>query len=800
MKKSGLKKLGVGVGVFFILILAAIITVPWMVDVDKYRPQMIDIANQNIRGKLDLGKLSLSLWGQVRIRVEGLNLLDAGGQPVLQVKDASFHLPFLSVLSGSPVLTFQMNQPNVFVVKNRAGKLNVMSLVQPQSDPSAKSHSSQVGQSSAGGGGDAAAPALPGIATRARLGIELRSAQVTYKDEKTGMSTVLNDVNFKLKDLSLSHPIELESWADLDFKWGQTAAIKGPFTLKGKAQLAFHDGKLDQMGMTAELDMDSVEISAPGIFDKKKGMKTRASVELNASEKEVQIAKAVVQFFNFEVQAEGRVSEESLRLSFKSNEVPLKPWSELLPMLKQYDLAGTAYLDASVSGTPAKPEYRSKIKITGLTAQAPQLKTQPKIDALVSVVTGQLDQVLVTMAAPGNDLKLQGKVTSFSPVRAQFEVSSTGMDLDQLYRFPPKSPPSAAGKAEAESTEEKVGPSKTPAPDYDAMLAPLRENSALNTALVGIGIRMKSVKATGISISNIACQFTFKDLAAHMEQCGLKVFSGDIKAESHIQLRPKTPTYQWNAQVSGFDLNQAVESQMEAFKNTVTGKAQFAMKAQGMSFNPNPAIANLKASGNMRIDQARFATVDIAKMVNEGLSEAVDKLGEKVPAAKGKKVNVPLPKGGSQYEFFASDFVIDGGKFSAPHFEGKAVPNQGIDLKGTVTVGMKDRTLDTTWEVIDTYNLTRARDLSVEHSGVKVDHILAEGDGAVHFPIHVGCTLKSPCYSYTEVGKALTQVALNNVGKAVGERAKQEVKKHAESLIQQVAPTQLKDSLKGLFR
>src|SRR4051812_22597495 len=120
-----MKKLIKVIGIIFVLLVAVAVVVPLFVDVDKYRPQIVQMANERINGKLELGKLSLSLWGQIRIQIAGLTLVDNNGTQLVSVKDAYFHVPFLSILSGSPSLVFKMDNPVVNLVKNKAGKLNV---------------------------------------------------------------------------------------------------------------------------------------------------------------------------------------------------------------------------------------------------------------------------------------------------------------------------------------------------------------------------------------------------------------------------------------------------------------------------------------------------------------------------------------------------------------------------------------------------------------------------------------------------------------------------------------------------
>jgi hypothetical protein len=486
-------------------------------------------------------------------------------------------------------------------------------------------------------------------------------------------------------------------------------------------------------------------------------------------------------------------------------------------MLKEYELGGAAQFDAEAKGPADKLGYQAKLVLNGLTAKSPQLKAQPRLDGLVHVSTDQVDQILLTMKAPANDLKLQGKVVSFTKPKVDLSVTSTGMDLDQLIVFPPPqaskkseapvaqaTSPSAPSKQKAQDSTSTKGSAQTE--DYDALLQPLRENKTLVDMVFNMSVQMAMLKAKQVKMTDLACKLSMKDLVAGVEQCGLKVFSGAIKADTHIQMKPKAPTYQFNAQTTGLDLGQAVESQMAMFKDTVTGKADFKMSGHGSSFNPDPAISNLDAKGTLKVNQAKFATVDVSKMVSEAITGALKTVSETVPGIKGKLPstlgNVALGKGTS-FEFISSDFTISQGKFTMPNFFAKAAANQGLDLKGQTVIGLKDYSLKSTWDVIDTYNLTKVKDISVEQGGAKIEHVFTEKNAPFHFTVNLGCTIKSPCYSYTEVPGQMSKVALNNVSQQLQGRAKEEARKQAESLLKKAPPDvqkQVNEGIKKLFR
>ena len=785
------KKLAIAFGGLVAILIVAIIVIPLVVDVDKYRPQIVGKANEYLNGKMELGKLSLSLWGQIRVEVDGLTLSDPAGRQVVAVKNAYFHLPFTSILSGSPELTFKMDQPDVNVIKYKSGKINVMGLMKPTPAEAPASHNM----------------ALPAIATRARLGIDLKDAHLTYKDELTGLDTKV-DLNVIIKDLSLSRPMDLEVWSDLNLTLGKTFALKGPIRLTGKAQPVLAGQKFDHLTLSANLDGDNLEMNSPGMFEKKKGMALNGKLALTASADVAKLESLVLKFFNAEVKASGELTHLQavgtapanplVNLSLESNAIDFKPWVELVPMLKDFDLGGTAQLTANVNGPANKINYKAEFKVDGLTAKAPKLKAQPRIDALVSIVTDQIDHLTMTMKAPGNELSIQGKLASFTKPHGEFQVTSSGMDLDQLVDFPPPAAAKAPAQASGDTAVGKTDAAKAPVANYDAMLDSLRKNKIAADTAINVGVNIKLLKAYNVKMTDIGGKLYFKDMVAGLDAFTMKVFNGSTKSYFAANLKPQAPTYRFGSGVDGLSLAQAVESQLALFKNTMVGTLHFDIAGEGASFNPDPAMQNLKARGNLKVAQANFTTIDVGKMVSEALNKSIEKVGEKVPQVKGKGLH-SIPSGKTKYDLVSSDFTIAGGIFTAPNFVAKAAPNDGIDLRGDVTVGMKEKSLKTNWEVIDTYDLTGAKAISVDQAGVHVDHILAEGNGPIKFPIHAGCTLLAPCYSYTEVPEYFAKVALGNVTNAVAGRAKAEVQNRVQNAIKNVAPAPVQDQLNKLF-
>ena len=224
--KTALKILGG----LIVLILIAIVTIPMFVDVDKYRPQIVAAANQQLNGTLELGKLSLSLWGKIHVGVDGLKVSDGDKKEVLSVKDASFDMPYLSVLEGAPLVTVSLKQPDITVTKDKDGKLNVMTLakVTAKDVPATPGTAATPAPVKAASDGKIE---LPSIAVNAHFGISIENAKLTYKDQVMALSNTIDNLNLRVKDFSLSRKTELELWADLKTQMGSDLSVEGPLKL-----------------------------------------------------------------------------------------------------------------------------------------------------------------------------------------------------------------------------------------------------------------------------------------------------------------------------------------------------------------------------------------------------------------------------------------------------------------------------------------------------------------------------------------------------------------------------------------
>src|SRR6478609_4099039 len=108
-----MKKILIGLGLILVLIVGALAAVPFLFPIDNLRPKIQAAAEKAVRGKVELGKLSLSVLPSLRVNVDGLKLMAPAPydkEPMLTAQAVRLEMPLLSLL-GSPRANIHLEKP-----------------------------------------------------------------------------------------------------------------------------------------------------------------------------------------------------------------------------------------------------------------------------------------------------------------------------------------------------------------------------------------------------------------------------------------------------------------------------------------------------------------------------------------------------------------------------------------------------------------------------------------------------------------------------------------------------------------
>jgi AsmA protein len=183
---KALRILGIAAGVVLALLAAAVGLLYALFDGEKIKGEASRVVLEQTQRKLDIpGRLELSVWPDIGIRLGRLTLSEPGGKEEFLALDAA-----RVAVAVMPLLSKQVQVRRVEVegfkatlVKRKDGTLNIADLTGGAGKDAAKP--------GVGAGGTASAPPQIDIA-----GIRIANAQLTWRDEKSGSTTTLSNLDF----------------------------------------------------------------------------------------------------------------------------------------------------------------------------------------------------------------------------------------------------------------------------------------------------------------------------------------------------------------------------------------------------------------------------------------------------------------------------------------------------------------------------------------------------------------------------------------------------------------------------
>jgi len=219
---KGLKWILVIGGGMVVIVIAALIIIPFVVDINKYKPVIERRVSEATGRSFHIGSdLDLSLFPFAGVKVSNLELGSPKGfaeKEFLTIKNVEVRVKLLPLFSKEIQGRFIMNQPRIVLVKDKNGKTNW-----------------EFGKGTEGAA-KPESPTGPSKPSAAQLPIEkldIREFSITkgalvYIDHATGLKQDVSDVTLTLGDVSLDSPITVKFSAAIDKNPIELAGTVGP--------------------------------------------------------------------------------------------------------------------------------------------------------------------------------------------------------------------------------------------------------------------------------------------------------------------------------------------------------------------------------------------------------------------------------------------------------------------------------------------------------------------------------------------------------------------------------------------
>lgn len=311
------KKIFMGVGIFFALLLIAAILTPFLIDINHFRPVIEKKLEEHLNAKVTLRNLKLSIIRGIGLRIEGIKILNPPGysdMPLLEVSQAIIYLGTLKSLFGNPTAKITFLKPRIRIEKNESDRLNIKDLIKSKKEESSSSGISKTLALPAG--------VIGSMMLKGSLVLKIEEGELVYekngqKNPKSPDDTIsVKNLFFKSGPLSLKNPIHAEikgttspirhPYGSLEGGFQFKSDISNPIKIIELKRIEFHE----KISFDLNLDGNEMVVLSP-FFSKEKGGKMNLISKGSYSQNKIEIDQIKLLFPLGQLEAKGSITDFS---------------------------------------------------------------------------------------------------------------------------------------------------------------------------------------------------------------------------------------------------------------------------------------------------------------------------------------------------------------------------------------------------------------------------------------------------------------------------------------------------------
>jgi len=234
--KNLLKWLSIVIIVLLVTIIAAVLIIPALIDVNKYKPAIEQKVTEATGREFTFGdEIDISVFPWIGIKLTDLhfaNPLDYKKKDMISVKVFEVRLKVMPLLSKQiEIKTFVLDSPKIYLEKQKNGTANWEGIGSKDKKIKDKDMEKKSENSSKDTG-------LP-IEDLKVSNFSITNGQLIYVDKETNTKKEISDLNLNLANISLENPVEISFSAKLDGKPISLEGTAGPIGKEvGKGTIA----------------------------------------------------------------------------------------------------------------------------------------------------------------------------------------------------------------------------------------------------------------------------------------------------------------------------------------------------------------------------------------------------------------------------------------------------------------------------------------------------------------------------------------------------------------------------------
>ena len=471
------------------------------------------------------------------------------------------------------------------------------------------------------------------LATIAGVGIGATgSVEKFMEPEKLSFTVNIKSEDFTLEKLSKTFP------------------FPGDILMSGEPDISADiSGNLNRIKIKGNIGIRKVEALFKDLFHKPSGIDGGMGIDIVLEHNNILKLNSIsIALGEMKASASGKVvglkEERRLNLKVSLEKFDMKSLQKLVPLVKDYGLAGIVAGETKISGIPESLNISGKIGVKN-------------IESIQKEMTVKLDK---------SNLKYSGNILNFKKPKVNFNLDIGTMEVKVAEKpkepkKPKKGKPAAKkAKQEPPAVKEKPSPKVGIPPD----------------ATVSGKIKLKKLSFQNYQISNCSAELDIAKSILKLKLLSLSAYDGSMKGSLSADLRDSsldTLKFNLDSNIKNLDIHKVIQSMDRKMKGQFYAIASGKMKISGRGKD----FSKLNGSGFMEIKDVKIKGIKILDKIASAAK--IPELKEaSFQSASGK---LTIKKG----KVYLTDVKTEGGDKMDAYCSGNAdLVKKRQDIKGNI--------------------------------------------------------------------------------------------------------------------
>lgn len=535
------------------------------------------------------------------------------------------------------ISNFELKQPVIQIIKNKDGTYNFSSLARtPESDaPPADATAPAPGEDSA------SAPSTPVEIALSRLIVT--DGAVQYTDPSAQQNIQLNDVDVEIVEFSLDRPfstsVQLAYGQDkqnIEFRGDVgplahstdplsidgTLAIKG-FPAETLTQMPAIQGSLpdslnvkgllngtfqlkgggNSIAVQGALNADATDIRWSELLAKSSGVPLQSTLNLVYSDNAIDLKQLTLQLLAAVLEGKGNIQfakNTTYQIELTSKPFELKPFHDLVPLLKTYNASGTVSLELKTNNTGKTPVLQGTVTLgEGQVEVAPLPEPITNIKSKIQFNQSSASIEPTTLRIGESNATVQADIRQFSPARLDYELSSPAMAVSDFMQVT----------------------WKTNKPD---VLREVQVQGSASMTADGAAAKGTLVSKQGsfynLDFSDLSGTYSLEKQVIRVSNLRLNVLNGQLTGDAVYDMNQDPPAFQLNTKAQELDLVEYVRQSVVQLPKSFKGRLNFGINLSGQGTDWKTLYPTLDGSAAAEILDGVLFDTNIVEAILGGMT------------------------------------------------------------------------------------------------------------------------------------------------------------------------------------